>query len=225
MNKHCTLLLLVSLAALPSCCPKKKKKENRKKKNLNTEVNIPLASDQIIQSFFDADTDEFIIKDPNELGDTDNQVEYNINTPSDNDSFAWVEEPTSRQEEDFEAVYFGFDQYNIKDNQEESVAHDVQIANKAIATYESEKDAPRPTLVIEGHADNAAGSRAYNLALSERRAKVLADRLIAEDVPREYITVVGRGQEFPALVDGEICKGDRDQQWANRRDEIRIIYG
>ena len=79
-------------------------------------------------------------------------------------------------------------------------------------------------LVIDGHACHSAGSRAYNLALSERRAKVLADLMIEAGIPADCVKIVGRGDEMAALVNGKPVDGDREQQWPNRRDEIHVVY-
>ena len=79
-------------------------------------------------------------------------------------------------------------------------------------------------MVIEGHSCHSAGSAVYNLALSEKRAKALADRLVAGGVPSQNIKVVGRGQEVPAVVEGKAVTGDRKEQAPNRRDEVRVIH-
>ena len=76
-----------------------------------------------------------------------------------------------------------------------------------------------PTIVVEGHA-SPEGSSAYNLALSEKRAKALRDRLVAAGVPANLIKIVGRGKEMPVLANNS----DRQANWVNRRDEIRLIY-
>ena len=52
------------------------------------------------------------------------------------------------------------------------------------------------TLLVEGHADER-GTREYNLALSERRAKAVEDFLTATGVSSFNIEVVGYGEEMP----------------------------
>ena len=49
---------------------------------------------------------------------------------------------------------------------------------------------------IEGHTD-AVGSRAGNVALSQRRAQSVADFLIAMGVPRSRLDVRGYGPDRP----------------------------
>ena len=55
-----------------------------------------------------------------------------------------------------------------------------------------------PTIVIEGHSCHSAGSKTYNMVLSERRAKAVSDRLVAAGIPADKIKIVSRGQECPA---------------------------
>ncbi|MFN3614667.1 MAG: OmpA family protein [Rubrimonas sp.] len=52
--------------------------------------------------------------------------------------------------------------------------------------------------LIVGHAD-AQGQAAYNLALSERRARAIAQDLIARGVPAAAVSIEARGQGQPAV--------------------------
>lgn len=68
---------------------------------------------------------------------------------------------------------------------------------------------------LEGHADER-GSREYNLALGERRAKAVADYLAIQGVSRARIEVVSYGEERPVAL------GSDDASWAaNRRVELK----
>lgn len=51
-------------------------------------------------------------------------------------------------------------------------------------------------LLIEGHTDRSGG-RAFNLALSKRRADAVIDRLVAAGVPRTRLESSGRGFDVP----------------------------
>jgi|TARA_B100000927_G_scaffold9505_1_gene7696 peptidoglycan-associated lipoprotein len=73
------------------------------------------------------------------------------------------------------------------------------------------------TLLVEGHADER-GTREYNLALSERRAKAVEDFLTATGVSSFNIEVVGYGEEMP--VD---AKSNEDAWSKNRRAELFFI--
>jgi len=68
---------------------------------------------------------------------------------------------------------------------------------------------------IEGHTDST-GSRAGNLALSQRRAQSVADFLVAMGVPRDRLQVQGYGPDRP-------LPGTRASAGENRRVEaVRV---
>ena len=71
-------------------------------------------------------------------------------------------------------------------------------------------------IVVEGHTDSR-GSRDYNVELSQNRAQVVMNFLVARGVPAESITAVGVGPDRP------IASNDsRDGRQENRRVEIII---
>lgn len=73
---------------------------------------------------------------------------------------------------------------------------------------------PTVTLVLEGHADER-GSREYNLALGERRAKAIERILSVEGVPFEQLQVISFGEERPVAL------GHDEEAWRlNRRVEL-----
>jgi len=73
---------------------------------------------------------------------------------------------------------------------------------------------PSVTLVLEGHADER-GSREYNLALGERRAKAIERILSVEGVPVDQVQVISFGEERPVAL------GHDDEAWRlNRRVEL-----
>ena len=73
------------------------------------------------------------------------------------------------------------------------------------------------TLLVEGHADER-GTREYNLALSERRAKAVEDFLTATGVSSFNIEVVGYGEEVP------VDTSSNESAWSkNRRAELFFI--
>ncbi|MGB1191764.1 MAG: peptidoglycan-associated lipoprotein Pal [Pseudomonadales bacterium] len=68
---------------------------------------------------------------------------------------------------------------------------------------------------LEGHADER-GSREYNLALGERRAKAVADYLAIQGVSRSRIEVVSYGEERPVSL-----RSDDSAYSLNRRVELK----
>jgi len=209
------LVLLLSVAGCGSWRKKKSEEAKSTKTEVFSEVDIPVAGDDVMRSFFDEDVNEFTyIEEPVSAQAIDiAQV--------DDSRLSW-EEVAAQQ--DFKTIYFDFDSDRVRADQEASLAYDIELIKQKIDKHEQNGSIAPMTVVVEGHADNAAGSPTYNFALSERRAKQLKNRLIAAGVPQEYIKVVGRGQEIPAIVDGRPVSGNRQEQWPNRRDEIRIIY-
>ena len=56
---------------------------------------------------------------------------------------------------------------------------------------------PSAQVMLEGHGDER-GTREYNLALGERRAKSVRMLLVAEGAPSDQITIISYGEERPA---------------------------
>jgi peptidoglycan-associated lipoprotein len=66
---------------------------------------------------------------------------------------------------------------------------------------------PSQLVILEGHTD-AAGPRAANLALAQRRAKWVMDYLVARGVAASRITIVSRGEDGIACADkSPACHG------------------
>lgn len=217
MNKQYALLLLV-LVGLSGCGKKKNKSLKRTQKNstqLFSEVDIPVADEVLHKILDEDDVREFKIGDLNEqeIAATFDQIED-----------SWIEDV--KQSDAFKAVLFDFDKSTPRQDQEKVINEDIKVAKRILddAKLLNDEAASTKKIKISGHACHSAGSRAYNLALSEKRAKALADRLIAANVPSEDIKIVGCGMELPAIVNGKHVDGSREQQAPNRRDEISIIY-
>jgi peptidoglycan-associated lipoprotein len=68
---------------------------------------------------------------------------------------------------------------------------------------------------LEGHADER-GTREYNIALGERRAKAVADFLVLQGVSASRLETISYGEERPAV------SGTGERVWSqNRRVEIK----
>lgn len=102
-------------------------------------------------------------------------------------------------------VYFDYDRATIK--------HEFKPVLNAHATYL--KANPNESIRLEGHADDR-GSREYNLALSERRARSVRDYLAGRGVRVGQMHTVGYGEEMPAV------RGQGERSWSkNRRVVIK----
>ncbi|MBP2160077.1 MULTISPECIES: OmpA family protein [Asticcacaulis] len=80
------------------------------------------------------------------------------------------------------------------------------------------KSAPAPKLTVTGHADTS-GSAAYNMALSRKRANVVAGGLKAEGIPSSAITVRWKGEK-----DLAVKTRDGVANAKNRRTTIDVSF-
>ncbi|MFQ5848538.1 MAG: peptidoglycan-associated lipoprotein Pal [Candidatus Methylomirabilales bacterium] len=69
---------------------------------------------------------------------------------------------------------------------------------------------PQIRVVIEGHTDER-GSAAYNLALGERRAKVVRDYLVARGIDASRLVTISRGETQP------VTRGHDESAWQRNR--------
>lgn len=103
-------------------------------------------------------------------------------------------------------VFFDFDKSEIKpEYQQLLIDH-----GRYLASY------PDTKVRLEGHTDER-GSREYNLALGEARAKAVRRVLLLQGVPAENISVVSFGEELPLDVNH-----DESALAQNRR--VEIVY-
>lgn len=101
--------------------------------------------------------------------------------------------------------YFDFDKSIVRPESREALTKHAQylVAN------------PDARVVLEGHADER-GTREYNMALGERRAKAISRYLTIQGVAASQIESVSFGEEVP------VAFGHDNSSWEqNRRVEIR----
>lgn len=103
-------------------------------------------------------------------------------------------------------VYFEYDSSEIRD--------DARPVIEAHATYLAQRSAA--SIVLEGHADER-GSREYNLALGERRAKAVQQLMLLKGASSRQIEVVSFGEERPVSV------GHDDTAWSQNR-RVELVY-
>lgn len=103
-----------------------------------------------------------------------------------------------------DVIYFDYDRDQIKPEFRELIA--------AHAAYL--RAHPQVQVKLGGHADER-GSREYNLALSERRAKAVYDQLLLAGVAQSQLSTAAYGEEYPA------AEGHGETSWSkNRRVEF-----
>ena len=105
-------------------------------------------------------------------------------------------------------MYFPFDQYVLTPEAQSVVQEAANYANSGNATQ----------VVVIGHADTS-GSAAYNVRLSERRSKAVADALVGMGVAQSAMSVDWKGESEPA-----VATGDGVKEPLNRRSTIDISF-
>jgi len=101
-------------------------------------------------------------------------------------------------------VYFDTDRYNI----DAEDTRRLQVQAQYFSQY------PQITFTVEGHADER-GTREYNLALGESRAKAVAEVFLGLGVSEDAIRIISYGEERPVDL------GQSEDAWSlNRRVEI-----
>ena len=142
--------------------------------------------------------------------EVDSQQATTVDLTSDSDTTSGAtSDPMSDVDigEPYVKIYFDYDQDILR----EDALSDLLKVSRLM------KDNPKYTLLVEGHADER-GTREYNLALSERRAKAVEDFLSASGVSSFNVEVVGYGEEKP------VDNGSNESAWSqNRRAELFFI--
>jgi peptidoglycan-associated lipoprotein len=98
------------------------------------------------------------------------------------------------------SVYFDFDQSAIKSEADSLIAQHAKL----LQSYPNDK------LTLQGNCDER-GSREYNLALGQRRADGVKEKLVLMGIPASRIDTVSFGKEKPR----ELCHEERC--WSENR--------
>ena len=105
---------------------------------------------------------------------------------------------------EFKTIYFDFNMYSIRKDQDES----------ANAVAKILKENPKVKVQIQGNTDDR-GSVEYNMALGNKRAESLKKYLVTKGVSVKNLSTVSFGKEHPAV------QGKDETAWSkNRRDDI-----
>ena len=106
-------------------------------------------------------------------------------------------------------VYFPFDQYVLTPDAQSVITEGAQYATG---------DQVSNKVTVVGHTDTS-GSVAYNLRLSERRAKATADQLVADGVSQTVLDVSWVGK-----TDLAVPTPDGVKEPLNRRSTITVQF-
>jgi outer membrane protein OmpA-like peptidoglycan-associated protein len=197
------LLFVMSLLAVLPACKKQKKSDPKQTTHVKKDKNKRRGSH---------DVEGYAFEDAQNFNLSGNDMENFAHSKKESldQGFSWQDADIEKDVDGLEPVYFDFDKYNIKDDQKPVVKRDTEHAKKARKKGK--------TVVAEGHADHAAGSAAYNMVLSEKRAHKVAKEMEKDGVDKKCIKCVGRGNEMPKHKGG-----NKDEQWENRRVEIFTV--
>lgn len=103
-------------------------------------------------------------------------------------------------------VYFDYDQSDLRENDRVTLVRD----GEALRKYDY------LVVTIEGHADER-GTVEYNLALSDKRARLAYDYLVSVGVSPSRIKAVAYGKEIP------VCSESNEDCWQrNRRAHFTV---
>ena len=121
-------------------------------------------------------------------------------------SAARAGEAEKAKESPLKDVFFDFDKSVIRAEAKQSLDENARWL----------KANPNATIVIEGHCDER-GTREYNLALGQRRAKSVQDHLVAAGISARRIKIITYGKERPFAL------GHDESAWKwNRRAHFVI---
>jgi outer membrane protein OmpA-like peptidoglycan-associated protein len=185
-----------------------KKKKDTKKNNSSLFSKKSKSKKNQSANAFDLDSDSmksFAIDDKiSKHKSTTNGIDNN------SPMFSWEDQIAEETKKLFQTIYFEFDKDFLKSSEDLKLHQNTAQAKKMIKQGK--------TIVIEGHACHSAGSRAYNMAISERRARNVAQKFAEAGIDSSHIKIAPRGQEMPVRKGG-----NKQEQAVNRRVETYAI--
>ena len=206
-NSQKLLALTLILVSFLGGCKKNKSTKYDKHTTVSKSKKSKRHSDRSAQALsLDADDMKSFALD-------DKISKHSSSTPATNNSntlFSWENPNAEQSKSEFKTLYYEFDKDILARDQLANLNYDIQQGSTKIKQGK--------TIVIEGHACHSAGSRAYNLALSERRARNAAQSFAEHNIDPSSIKIAARGVEMPIVK-----HGNKQQQAPNRRDEVFAI--
>ena len=106
-------------------------------------------------------------------------------------------------------IYFDFDKFNIRKDQQANIDANAALFNSA--------EAKQFSIKVEGNCEEF-GTDEYNYALGLKRAKSVKDGLVAKGMVADRITVVSYGESNPACTEHNKACWDK-----NRRAEFKVL--
>ncbi len=217
--KKMSLLVIALVVALPGCKQSKESSRPSKKaqveKYMDVDVDIDDMDDEDLDDMdelTEEDIASFEFPEDEEMMEEEDEISLEdlLGDMEENEEYSWID---AQSDDEFRKLYFSFNHYGVREDQKAALNYDIEQVRQLIA-----EAGDSATVVIEGHTCQE-GAPLYNLALSERRAKTVADLFVAAGIDRTAIKVVGRGQECPAA-----SGRTREDRAPNRRVEVRVLY-
>lgn len=113
-----------------------------------------------------------------------------------------------RVEKELLTIYFDFDKFNVRDDMQENLSTDADIAKTKAKDF---------SIKLEGNCDEW-GSDEYNFALGLKRSNTVKKALVSEGVDASRITMVSFGESNP------VCSDKTRECWAkNRRVDFKLL--
>jgi peptidoglycan-associated lipoprotein len=100
----------------------------------------------------------------------------------------------------FQPAFFDYDKYNLRPDAVDALTHDAKLL----------ADNATVRILIEGHCDER-GTREYNLALGDRRARAAKDFLVRYGIDASRIETISYGKERPFAM------GSNEAAWQQNR--------
>ena len=146
---------------------------------------------------------------PPETGATTQAPSMEIEMPETEEGVAVAAGPTIEEEiANFQErnIYFDFDKFSLTPDARKTLAEKASFLNAH----------PEIKIKIEGHCDER-GTREYNLALGERRAKSAQDYLVFLGINPARVSTISYGEEMP------VDPGHNEEAWTkNRRAQFVV---
>ncbi len=106
----------------------------------------------------------------------------------------------------FQPAFFDYDKYNVRQDAVAALTHNAKLLTDHAAVR----------VLIEGHCDER-GTREYNLALGDRRARAAKDFLVRYGIDASRIETISYGKERPFAM------GSNEVSWQQNRRAHFVI--
>jgi len=127
-------------------------------------------------------------------------------TPSDDEIFAKKSVEDLNNDRVLGDAFFDLDSAQLREDAKPALQKNVEWMKRWTTTK----------VMVEGHCDSR-GTSEYNLALGDRRAKVVQDYLVSLGVAPNRVQIVSKGKEQP------FCNDENDACWQqNRRGHFMV---